>query len=85
MTAIKIRNYWCAEHREICKILWWEKKKNNARVPTLDYVYLNLKNQQTNLCDRIQKTYLWDSLGGQWLEHHAFNAGEPAPDLWSGS
>ena len=39
------------------------KKKKNARVPTIDYVYLNLKNQQTNLCDRIQKTYLWDSLG----------------------
>ena len=43
---------------------YYEKKKNSARVPTLDYVYLNLKNQQTNLCGRIQKTYLWDSLGG---------------------
>ena len=37
-----------------------EQKKKNSRVPTIDYVYLNLKNQQTNLCDRIQKTYFWD-------------------------
>lgn len=37
-----------------------ERKKKNSTVQTMDYIYMKLKSQQTNLYDRIQKTYLWE-------------------------